>query len=209
MIITTNEIFWFAWNTFLAAIPVVLAHAIRRLVNNDGSIRPLLKVPVFVLGLAWLAFLPNTCYLITEWRHFLSIIDYGQFAARVHSNPADVILLMEITLFYFVFSGIGVLAFALAVRPIARIAKVRGMNLWVWGAFLFLLMSVAVYLGLVLRFNSWDLIWRPNLVWMSALELAFHPTRSLMIVIFAGILWLVYLMIDIWVDGLALRVRGH
>lgn len=196
-------------NISLAGIPVILAYIIRLLVNKDGSIRPLLKVPVFILGLAWLAFLPNTCYLLTEWRHFLTIIDYGHFAARVHNNPADVVLLMEITLFYIIFSGIGVLAFALSIRPIARIAKLKGMNLWVWGSPFFLLMSIGVYLGLVLRFNSWDLIQRPEQVWLSVLELGFRPTVSPLIIAFAAILWLVYLAIDIWVDGFMLRFRSR
>ena len=207
MIFINSRLDWFTWNVFLALIPVVLAQVIRLLISKDGHIRPLRKVPVFILGLAWLAFLPNTCYLITEWRHFLSIVDYGNYGARIHADPSAVVMLMQFTLFYFVFSGIGVLAFALAVRPIARIAKLRGMSVWVWGAPFFLLMSVGVYLGLVLRFNSWDLISRPEQVWRSVMDLSFHPTASLFAVIFAGILWFVYLLIDIWVDGLALRLK--
>ena len=198
---------WFVWNVFLAVVPVGLAYTIRLLVNKDGTIRPLLKAPVFILGLAWLGFLPNTCYLLTEWRHFLNVVQYTDLPSRWHYDPSAAIMLMEFTLFYFIFSAIGVLAFALAIRPIAQIAKSRGANLWVWGAPFFLLMSVGVYLGLVLRFNSWDLIKRPNEVWMSVLQLAFHPTLSLFVLIFAAILWFVYLLIDIWVDGLMLRLR--
>ena len=205
--ITRYALYWFVINISLALVPVVLANVIRLLVNQDGTIRPLLRAPVFILGMAWLAFLPNTCYLLTEWRHFLALVDYAHLGTRIQGDPSAVIMLMEITLFYFVFSAIGVLAFALAIRPIARIAKMRGMNLWVWGAPFFLLMSLGVYLGLVLRFNSWELIYKLGEIWASVLQLAFHPTRSLFILIFAAILWLVYLVIDIWVDGLALRLR--
>ena len=188
-------------------VPVLLAQVIRLLAGKDGNIRPILKAPVFILGMVWLVFLPNTCYLLTEWRHFLNIVDYGNFGDRLRSDPSSIILLMRYTLFYIIFSGIGVLAFAMAIRPIARIAKQRGMNLWVWGAPFFLMMSIGVYLGLVLRFNSWDLIKRPEQVWLSVLELGFRPTLSPLIIAFAAVLWLVYLAIDIWVDGFALRLK--
>ena len=92
--------YWFVWNVFLAVIPVGLAYTIRLLVNQDGTIRPMLRAPVLLLWLVWLAFLPNTCYLLTEWRHFLNVVEYGNLGTRMHADPAAVITLMQYTLFY-------------------------------------------------------------------------------------------------------------
>ena len=61
------------WNFFLALIPVVLAFVIYYGVQRDKR-RDDPAHKVFWLGLMfiWLVFLPNTCYLVTEWRHFLA-----------------------------------------------------------------------------------------------------------------------------------------
>jgi len=198
---------WVTWNTFLAVIPVAAGYAIHLLAEKPG--RSGLKTALMVLFAAvWLAFLPNTCYLLTEWRHFLSRVGYTHLYARWHVDAAAALDLMVYTLFYLCYSGIGALTFALAVRPVARLLKEEGAVLWIWGMPFFLLMSVGVYLGLVLRYNSWDLVSRPAEVWAAFINLGSRPAPSFFIIAFAAFLWVVFLVMDVWVDGLRTRWKA-
>jgi len=198
---------WVSWNTMLAVIPVVAAYYIHRMMEEPGKSR-LTKLYIILLGLVWLGFLPNTCYLLTEWRHFLHTVGYSQLFARWEYDAGAALKLGVYTLFFLCFSGVGVLTFTLAVRPIAAMARERGAALWVWGLPFFLLMAIGVYLGLVLRFNSWDLFLKPAVVWGAALALIYHPVLNLFILGFAAFLWIVYLAMDIWVDGFVVRWRA-
>jgi uncharacterized membrane protein len=102
----------------------------------------------------------------------------------------------------------GLLTLVLAIRPIARLMRNRGADLWVWGVPLFLLCSVGVYLGLVLRFNSWEMISRPGDVWAACVSLMGRPVLASFIIAFAAALWILYLVMDIWIDGLAVRLKA-
>ena len=66
-------------------------------------------------------------------------------------------------------------------------------------------MAVGVYLGLILRYNSWDLVHRPAEVWAAVAHLRFRPDLSLALFLFGGFLWLVYLAADVRIDGLQAR----
>ncbi len=192
---------WVSWNTFLAVIPVVLGY----IIYNSSFLstkRKLPKIVLIILGLAWLAFLPNTCYLLTEWRHFLDTVARTGLHVRWRYDGEATVALMNYTAFYFCYSAIGMFTFALAIRPMAKLAKGLGMRLWVWAMPLFLLLSLGVYLGLILRYNSWDLITRPDEVWASIAALSTRPKLSAFIVGFGAFLWLAYAAMDIWIDGL-------
>lgn len=195
-----------AWNTFLAVIPVVLGYAIYRLAALPEKKRPP-KLAFVLLGLAWLAFLPNTCYLLTEWRHFLHVVGRTGLYTSWRLGGEATLALMTYTTFYFCYSAIGMLTFAMAIRPMARLAKRKGLNLWIWGLPLFLMLAVGVYLGLILRYNSWDLITRPGEVWSSVAALSVRPRLSAFIVGFGAFLWLAYFAMDIWIEGLLARWR--
>jgi uncharacterized membrane protein len=191
---------WVIGNTFLAFIPVVLAQLISWMAGLSRK-GPLVYVPLVVAAAAWLVFLPNTCYLLTEWRHFLATLDASDLYLRARMDSAMTLRLMTYTAFYFCYSGVGMLAFTLAIRPIARLTKRYGFNKWVFGIALFVLLSAGVYLGLVLRYNSWDLIARPRKVWASVAGLLSRPKLSAFVIGFGGFLALAYMVIDIWIDG--------
>ncbi|MDI6828218.1 MAG: DUF1361 domain-containing protein [Armatimonadota bacterium] len=200
---------WVTWNTFLALIPVATGYAISYLAKKQRLFGiNLATVSLVFLGVIWFAFLPNTCYLLTEWRHFLNKVGCTGLYAKWTVDHGAALDLMIYTLFYLCYSGIGVLTFTLAVRPIARMLKARRATLWVWGIPFFLLMSVGVYLGLVLRFNSWDLFTRPSKVWESVVSLWSRPAPSFFIIAFAAFLWLIFIAMDIWVDGLIARWKS-
>lgn len=192
------------WNTFLAAIPVVLAYAMLW-VYKAARPRSLRNVVLCVLGAAWLAFLPNTCYLLTEWRHFLMSVDAHNLYLQSRMDKTAFAQLCVMTMFYTAYSGIGVVAFTLAIRPIEKLAKAAGAAIWFWGLPFFTAMSVGVYLGLVLRLNSWDLAHRPGLVWYHIAALGGRPVLAAFVVGFGIFLWALYESVDLWVDALTTR----
>ena len=197
------------WNLMLAVIPVVLGYALGWGLSGKGKQR---RLPVWVclpLALVWLAFLPNTCYLLTEWRHLL--FD-RRWASLLDAGNADSVAMLRTAkwaLLFLAYSGIGVLLFTLAIRPVERWLRSTGRKPFLFAPFLFFLTSLGVYLGLIIRLNSWDLARRPRYVWSVTVDAFERPEVLLSIVIFGVLLWALYEAVDVWVDGMAERVRGQ
>lgn len=139
------------WNLFLAWIPFAVAFAF-------AAVRR--RVWLIPLGLAWLAFLPNAPYLVTDlvhlrdgydlWRH---ILQYG-FAA---------------------WTGImlGVVSMRIVHRRLAaEFGQVAG---WAAMAVSVALCAVGVVIGRFQRWNSWDLVHRPEAVVAGTLEWVRNP----------------------------------
>ena len=193
-----------AVNITLAVIPVVAAYLIvwvSRLTKKTGW-RLLLITP---LTLLWLVFLPNTCYLLTEWRHLFERVSCD----LIYRAQTDKILLVQLStvmLFYMLYSGFGMLTFALAIRPVRRLATKRGVSIWFWAFPFFAAVSLGVYLGLVLRFNSWDLAMNPEVVWAAIVEIGGRPWLATFIAAFGIFLWIGYETVDIWIDGFINRL---
>lgn len=201
---------WTLWNVMLAVIPVVAALLTAKLargaMQKRGRMLWLLAVPS---ALVWLAFLPNTCYLLTEWRHFL--FD-PQFASLRRASEADRTMLLTVAqwgLFYVLYSGFGLACFAASIRPLARLLQGRrGLLMAVTVPFFFLI-SAGVYMGLVVRLNSWDLIRRPHYVWAVFARIFETPVLLNTVIVFAFLLWLMYQAMDIWIDGAKARLAKH
>jgi len=190
----------------LAAVPVFLAYLLvftARLRRRKYLRNALL----LVIGAAWLVFLPNTCYLLTEWRHFLYKLDAADLFLRSRAEPDLKPTIIIYTTAYVLYSASGMLAFALAIRPIAKMMKRSGKTIWPYGALIFLLMSIGVYLGLVLRFNSWDVMKRPDDIWQSISNIIHRPNLVWLIAAFGGFLWLAYFLLDTLIDGLRSRLH--
>lgn len=128
------------WNLFLAWIPMVFAVGFA-VVRRSGWLIP--------LGLGWLAFLPNSPYLVTDlvhlregydlWRH---VLQYG-FAAWT-----GIIL--------------GVVSLLLIHRRLdTEFGRWAG---WVAVLASIGLCAIGVVIGRFQRWNSWDLITRPDAV---------------------------------------------
>jgi uncharacterized membrane protein len=205
---------WVGWNIFLAAIPLAAAYTFSFLYSFDISkknrIYTYLKYSFLpIVFLIWLAFLPNTCYLITEWRHLLASIIYSDVAqTKPGANRELLVWFAMQMLFYIAYSGIGMLLFVLSTRPIWRIVKHIKINA-VWFAVpFFFINALGVYLGLIPRFNSWDVMHRPSVI-VNEVVRVFSTSHLIGLVIGLAIfLWLVYLFFDIWIDGFKELVKS-
>ena len=204
-----------AWNLFLALVPVALAFVIARGVRRERQgAKPVRWGLWLPLAGIWLVFLPNSCYLLTEWRHYLETLTKSPLYAQARGGGDARLDFFVITGFYLFYSGAGLLAFFLAVWPLDRLTRPRLGRL---GAALrpliFPLCALGVYLGLMRgRFNSWDLLNARRLegVLATTAQIWQRPHLLVLIFVFGAVLWLFYALFDIWMDGLAWRLsRRH
>ena len=201
------------WNLFLAAVPVGLAFVIARGLRGQRRagepIRWALWLPLL---LVWLIFLPNTCYLLTEWRHYLQTLLSSPVYFQAQQGREGFIDFLIMTGFYMIYSGIGLLTFFLAVWPLDRLAR-RRLGGWAWPVqgMIFILCALGVYLGLIFRFNSWDLLHPAKLIDILATAVGVQGRPLLLgfLLGFGAILWVLYSVFDVWMDGAAWRLRTH
>ena len=195
------------WNLFLAAIPVGLGYGLAWGLGGRGKTR---RLPLWVclpLGVAWLAFLPNTCYLLTEWRHLLLDRRWADVLDVSDADNSAMFSIAKWALFFVAYSGSGVLLFVLSIRPVEQWLKAAGRSILVVAPLLFFVTSLGVYLGLVQRLNSWDLWNRPRYVWLITTHALVEPKLLGSIIVFALILWFLYEAVDLWVDGVLDRLK--
>jgi uncharacterized membrane protein len=141
--------YWFlVWNLFLAIVPLKLALWFRKVFRQKSIRHPHSVSLLFV----WLIFFPNSPYIITDLIHI--------------ANSTGVIPVWYDALMIFSFAMCGVYAGFLSLYIIYRsikstLAYLHGIA---FPAALFLLSAYGIYLGRILRWNSWDLVTRPHLV---------------------------------------------
>lgn len=189
------------WDMGLALLPVVLGSVIRLLGGQKGPAR-LLAAPLLLL---WLALLPNTAYLLTEFRH-------APVRARgllePDSSAMEVKTFLFWTAYYVLFSGSGLILFVLAVRPVLQRFSFRRWIPWLLLPLFCLFAALGVYLGLRLRFNSWDLLTQPARVTGAARAVFERGGETLPLIgFFALFLCAAYLAVEIWVEGFTARMR--
>jgi uncharacterized membrane protein len=199
---------WIIWNLFLSAIPVGLAYlwtyCMRRYSLKRKGVHWAAFTPLVAM---WIAFLPNTCYLLTEWRHFLFDSYFVGLRDAVESDRTLMLRVARQGLFFLCYSGFGVLCLVYAIRPAEQFMTRLNVHKAIWMTPLFLITSLGVYLGLIVRLNSWDLLTRPLWVGHIVLNALLSALLLKTIVIFAFLLWACYEIANIWADGLALRIK--
>ncbi len=164
------------WNLFLAAVPLLASTALVRLDGRGASAWALLS-----LGAVWLAFLPNAPYILTDLVHLRERppVPFWYDLAMLLSG-----------------AGVGLLA------GYVSLADVQGVLARRWSATLAWAISVAVlflsafgiYLGRVLRWNSWDVLTAPGALGrdIARSALTLDPTVAVMTLVFGGMLTLGY-----------------
>src|SRR5579862_155621 len=84
---------WLTGNLTLALIPIGLGRWLKFGIDRDLSKRGRVRWALWIIvAFLWLAFLPNTAYLLTEWRHYLTtIVDDPSYSPVIHGDryPAD------------------------------------------------------------------------------------------------------------------------
>lgn len=131
------------WNLFLAIVPYFLSSNIHNNFFDKSK-----KIQNSVYALMWLLFIPNTFYILTDFTHlhFKNTFQFG----------LDMLILLS-----FSFAGfyIGLLSLQhIHQLTMAKYGNKTG-NLFI--VIISFLSAFGIYLGRVLRFNSWDIVTKP------------------------------------------------
>ena len=160
------------WNLVLAILPYTIIF----LVDKEYIFKFKISKNTILL-LLWFLFLPNSFYLITDFVHLhhKSILQFSY----------DFMLLSLVT----------ILGFYTGIKSIHRIYKMILMQLTIRIANFFIVIisysaAYGIYLGRVLRFNSWDVINNPFELFNSLVESLFKIESILFTVILGSIILL-------------------
>jgi uncharacterized membrane protein len=149
--VPASNVGWMLWNLVLAGIPLALAIP---LFTPGRRVTPL-----WWAGLAaFVAFLPNAPYVLTDVIHF---------TADVRSTPSDLVVTFGLIPQYGLFFLAGFACYAISLLRLERWLRARAVpmpRIVALEAALHALCTVGIFLGRVFRFNSWDLVTRPAAV---------------------------------------------
>ncbi|WP_051203858.1 DUF1361 domain-containing protein [Hugenholtzia roseola] len=168
-----NQIYNFLlWNLFLGIIPLVVISAVAYGQGKIGRV-------FFWFGMGlWLLFYPNAPYMITDLIHINS------------SSPIVVYdaLLIFILAMLSTFAGFYSLSVALDLIQ-SRSGKNSKVFSWIVLLFSIFMSSLGIYLGRVLRLNSWDIFSKPIQTFVLIIDHLFpiskNPTTYSMIFLFS------------------------
>ncbi len=122
------------YNVFLAWIPVALALALPVLQKH--------RLVYWSIVLLWLLFLPNTFYVVTDMFHILDVrranVDYD-------------------SLLFFVPMIVSWWLGLLSMQLVQKYVSSRPQFIWIVAV----LASIGIWLGRIMRWNSWDVIANP------------------------------------------------
>lgn len=166
------------WNSFLAFIPLALSFWLFR----SSSRRSWLWWLVF---LAFFAFLPNAPYVLTDVIHLIDDI------RRI--NSVWIITLVVIPV-YLVFILAGFEAYVMSLINMGYYLKQQGRRRWILNAELIThaLSALGIYLGRFQRFNSWDLVTKPDELVIVSMENLTGKRPLLIIVITFVVITVLY-----------------
>lgn len=148
------------WNLFLAWIPLILVTILAQYLQTKAW----RSRTAIILTAAWLIFLPNSFYIISDLIH-------------VAVSTRQTILFDAVLLFSFSITG---LAIGIAsLYAMHRLLLTRRDSTESWGivSVVVLLCSFAIYLGRYLRWNSWDIVFSPLGLLFDVSERLTSPTQ--------------------------------
>lgn len=160
------------WNLFLAAIPFAITFYIR----SKEKVSLLMSVLCSIL---WLLFLPNAPYIVTD------IIHLTHLKATYIIYDTILILSYAIAGLYFYLQSLYDMEHIWTVHVSARGRKTALI-------FIPLLSGFGIYLGRFLRFNSWDIIQEPLLLFRNMVSSLQDPLAIGTTFSFGIGLWMLY-----------------
>lgn len=179
---STHSFFYFflAWNLFLAMIPLFISMYAK-------TREPLKKYKLYSLLLLWLLFLPNAPYLVTDFIH-------------LRLSPTEWIGFDALMIAMFSITGIAFYLFSLndIVEVLSRHFSRKTIS--VFTIILPFLVGFGIYLGRVLRWNSWDILHKPNYLFMDVFEIFTNPLIHIEAWLFTISIGL-FLKLAYWVFG--------
>lgn len=148
---------WIVWNLFLAFIPLMLS---LWLFLRRSKTRLLFWWLVFIV---YITFLPNAPYLLTDIIHLIEAIraNYSIWITTLIFIPLHSLAILVGWEFY-----------VIALINQGHYIKQQGKRKFIFPSELLthLLCAIGIFLGRFRRFNSWDLVTKPDLLLTSTIE---------------------------------------
>jgi uncharacterized membrane protein len=141
------------WNTFLAVVPLGLSVWLFRW-RKPKSNWP--RSPFWWLLFAtFVGFLPNAPYILTDIIHYIKLIRWGM---------PDSIVIFALTPQFFLFLTAGWQCYVISLINLGYYLEQRQRQRWILPAELVshFLSAIGIYLGRFLRWNTWDVVTRPD-----------------------------------------------
>ncbi|RXG29937.1 DUF1361 domain-containing protein [Leeuwenhoekiella marinoflava] len=175
---TTHDTFglFLVWNLFLAFIPLGIVWFMQ--FNKKLFLNPIKKILTLVL---WLLFLPNAPYVLTDLIH----LSYSPSQWFIYD--AMVILAFAGISLYFGFQSILELRRLLKNKINKKLLNIATLSILV-------LCGFGVYLGRVVRFNSWDLVTNPFELFTTIFQFLINPIEHKLV-------WLFTLVFEIFLNA--------
>jgi uncharacterized membrane protein len=161
MIVTHSiEYIFLPWNLFLAFVPYWITIWMTRNISILEN-----KVKLVAALAVWLLFIPNSFYIITDLFHL----------THIESAPFWFDLLL---IFSFAWNGIifGIISLR-RVEVVTTLLRGRGHSIFLVFVVMWL-NAFGIYIGRVLRFNSWDVITDPFSLAGEILNMVTHPFQN-------------------------------
>lgn len=154
-----NMRYWFlVWNVFLGWIPLGLVMLLRKRLETSRWT----SWQNIVISIAWLGFLPNSFYIVTDF---------------IHLHPSgEVSVLFDVVLMTsFTFNGFVAGFASLYIMHKLLIKRFRRQQAHAIIAGIIVLCSFAIYLGRDLRWNTWDILINPAGILFDVSERVINP----------------------------------
>jgi uncharacterized membrane protein len=182
------------WNLLLAFIPLGISFWLFR----ERSRRTPIWWLVFV---AFIAFLPNAPYVVTDIVHLVDISRY------FNTSIVTLVLIPQYSIFIFLGMEAYVISLIKLTRYLQRIGKSN--YIIIVELSIHALCAIGIYLGRFLRFNSWDLIFQPNDVARSIVDELIAHKPILVMVVSLIILTVLYRLLKFVTLGAVLQLRSQ
>lgn len=137
-------LFFLVWNLFLAFVPYFFISYLKTAISFQKS-----KIKTLLLLLAWLLFLPNSFYILTDLIHLSQ--------SNNHLMWFDLVVFSSYALIGFVIGIISLLEFENIL-----INYTSSLIISILMPFICFLCGIGIYLGRILRYNSWDILSNPT-----------------------------------------------
>ncbi|QQR83827.1 DUF1361 domain-containing protein [Candidatus Peregrinibacteria bacterium] len=181
------------WNLFLALVPVWIAlHLAKRLNKVTWKSANVRQRVYFVVGfLAWFFFFPNTAYLFTIVRH---LVDY----CLVYNEYRVCPLYSWQPVFFFTYAALGLPTFWVAMNRMTHFLMTffKASALRFFPIIVMPIMSLGVLMGLIQRFNTWDLTHRPFYIIQKSLIYITDVRYLINWMLITLLFWVIYLVMD-------------
>lgn len=178
------------WNLFLLIIPFFLCRNLIKLQRKSKFSKWHQKLFAVCLGFVWLLFIPNSAYVITDVRHLLNYCPLSYY--KVCAENAWMIM------FFFTYAVIGWVAFVYLVNQmkilVNEIWGKLAVKIYIW--FIVPVISLGVLLGLINRWNSWEIVVYPVAIAKDALMYFTDFTHFKNWLIFTMFLYILYFIGD-------------